>query len=109
MDLDSKRVIAIIGDIDTCLPLGTLIKTSQGLKPIEKVKEVLSYNLKEDKIESKKAVVHNTGKKQIIKIHTSKGILKCSLEHKWFILRNNKIDIIKAKDLKETDYLLLVE
>lgn len=109
MDLDKCKVIAVVGDIDSCMPLGTLIKTPKGLKKIEETKEVLSYNFKKKKIETKKAIVHNVGKKQLVKVHTSKGILKCSPEHKWFVLRDKKIDILMTKDLKISDNLLLAE
>jgi len=92
-----------------CMPKGTLIKTPNGLKPIEKIKEVLSYNFNKKKIESKKAQLSYAGKKQLCIIHTKKGWLKCSPEHKWFIIRDNKRQIIKTKDLNTSDYLLYVE
>jgi len=92
-----------------CMPKGTLIKTPNGLKPIEKVKEVLSYNFNKKKIESKKAQLSYAGKKQLCIIHTKKGWLKCSPEHKWFVIRDNKRQIIKTKDLNTSDYLLYVE
>lgn len=92
-----------------CMPVGTLIRTPNGIKKIEDVKEVLSYNFKENKVEPKKAKVHSTGKKQIVKIHTSKGTFICSPEHKWIVIRNKSIKTIETKDLKVTDYLLSVE
>ncbi len=88
---------------------GTLVRTPNGKKPIEKVKEVLSYNLHTNKIETKKAIIHNSGLKQVVRLHTTKGILECSPEHKWIAIRNKKIQEIKAKDLNITDYLLLVK
>lgn len=92
-----------------CMPKGTLIKTPNGIKPIEDVEEVLSYNFKKKKIEPKKAIIIPSGKKRVFYIYTKKGIMKCSPEHRWFVIRDNKRQIIETKDLKTSDYLLYIK
>jgi len=104
------QVIVVLGNTG-CLPKGTMIKTIKGDIPIEKIeKEVLTYNLKKRNIESKRAVLYNSGLKQIVKLYTEAGLIRCSPEHKWVVIREkNLIEEIQTKDLKTTDMLLLVK
>ena len=102
-----SKIYATIGKRD-CMPKGTLVKTPNGKIPIEKVKDVFSYNLSSNKIETKKAKVFNSGLKQVVRLHTKKGIIECSPEHKWIVVRDKQIVTIKTKDLNIRDYLLVV-
>lgn len=97
----------LIGD-PGCLPKGTKIHTAHGLKQIqdikvnEKVKTIdnngdLSYN---------PAFSFYSGKKQIYTINYNNECIKCSGDHKWFILRNGSIRVIQTKNLNNNDYLL---
>ena len=107
--INESKIYVILGKRG-CLPVGTIIKTPMGKVKIEDLKgEVLSYNLKKRKIEAKKANLFNSGLKQIVKIYTNKGKIECSTEHKWVVIRDKNIKIIRAKDLNTTDLLLLVK
>lgn len=103
--IKESKVYIVVG-ARGCLPKGTLIKTPDGKIPIEKVKNVLSYNLNKNIVETKKVKVFNSGLKQVIRLHTKKGIIECSPEHKWIIVRNREIVTILTKDLRITDLLL---
>jgi len=92
-----------------CMPKGTLVKTPNGLTPIEKANKVLSYNFKKKRVEIKNSIITNSGLKEVVKIHTSKGIIKCSPEHKWFVLRLGKREIVKTKDLRTSDHLISIQ
>ena len=97
---EDSLILLLIGGRG-CMPKGTLIKTEEGLKPIEQVKKVLSYNFEKKQIETKQAKVFDTGNKQIVKIHTSKGIIKCSPTHKWIVwnTKTKQREVIETKDL----------
>jgi len=101
------KILAIIGDAN-CMPKGTLVKTPTGLKKIEEIETVLSYNFKKAKIEQKKAKIHLVGKKKVVLIKTKEGILKCSSDHKWFVCRNGEIIVLPTKDLNTSDVLLKI-
>ena len=105
--LSESRAIVLVGS-PRCMPKGTLIKTKIGTIPIEKVKKCYSYNFQNGDIEEEIPLIHKTGKQQLVKIHTNKGVLGCSLNHTWIVMRDSKIQEIMTKDLKETDNLLLV-
>jgi len=92
-----------------CLPKGTLIKTPNGDKAIEEVKEVLSYNFKTKKVEPSKAILTNAGLKKVIKIHLKDKIIECSPEHRWFVKTKGGIKLKEAKDLNTEDKLILME
>lgn len=89
-----------------CLPINTKVLTPNGYKNIQDVKEIISYNLKKEKFENEKCRVVFKGKQKVIKINTGEGIIKCSIEHLWYIMRNKKIKIVKAKNIKTTDFLI---
>jgi hypothetical protein len=98
----------LIGDI-SCLPKGTLVKTPKGFKPIEKVKNVVAYDFKENKLVNSSCVNIHTGMKKIIKIHTPQGILESSYNHLWYVKNGGGQIVTKlAKDLLTTDYLLVI-
>ena len=105
--LKYPRLVLVLG-ARRCMPKGTLIRTPKGLEKIEEVNQVLSYNLNKNKVETKNAIVYPSGKKQVVRIKTSKGIIECSPNHKWIIIRNKEIIETETKDLYTTDYLLLV-
>jgi len=92
-----------------CLPKGTLIKTPNGDKAIEEIKEVLSYNFNTKKIEPSKAILTNVGLKKVIKIHLKDKIIECSPEHRWFVKNKNGIELKETKDLNTSDNLILIE
>lgn len=91
-----------------CLPVGTLVRTPIGNKPIEDVKRVLSYNFKKDIIEVKPSIVHTSGMKKSVKIHTPKGIIVSSPEHKWFVENKGIISLKEAKYLSNEDRLIII-
>ena len=96
----------LIAGLSGCMPKGTLVKVPEGYKPIEECKNVLSYNFDKKTIENKKCIVHPSGKKKVVKIKTSEGVMVCSPEHKWFVKRNGKRIVVQTKDLLKTDKLL---
>jgi len=104
----NSKIVGLVGE-KNCLPKNTLVQTPNGLKKIQNVKKVYSYNFKKNKIEIKKAKRFNTGNKNIFIIKTKIGKIRCSPEHKWFIKRNGKITICPTKHLKSTDVLLRYE
>lgn len=103
---EASRML-ILG-LTRCMPLGTLVKTKNGLEKIEDVKEVASYNFEKNKIEYKKCVVHNKSIQKIVRIKTSVGEVVCSHNHKMYAKRNGDIMLIEAKDFRKTDKLLKV-
>lgn len=104
-----KSKIAIIVGSRGCMPKGTLVQTSKGLIPIEKVNDVLSYNFENGIVESKPTESFYTGKKRVYKIHTPHGIIKCSSSHKWIIERKGKIMEVETSEINpDTDVLLKV-
>jgi hypothetical protein len=105
---DKVRAVGLVGNRN-CFPLGTLVETPEGLKRIEKVQKVVSYNFKEKIKEIKPAEVIFSGKKEIVEIRTSKGIIKCSPNHLWFVKRNKKIIVIKTSEIKLSDKLIKIK
>jgi len=108
IDLKEACRMLIVG-ATRCMPKGTLVKTPKGLQPIESCNEVLSYNFKKKKIESKKCIVHNQNKQKVLKIKTKYGIIKCSYTHKFPVMRDGKLEFVKAQNLKKSDKLLKIE
>lgn len=102
IDLSQALRILLLG-MTRCLPIGTKIRTENGLVKIEDVDKVLSYNFEKKRIEEKQAIVHNRNFQKLVKITTPKGIIKCSPNHKWYVRRDNQIKIIETKDLLLTD------
>ena len=91
----------------SCFPKGTLIKTPQGIKPIEVVRKVIAYDFKNQKIVESKCQNINTGRQQIYKIYTEKGVIECTGNHLWYIkTHEGEIEIKETKDILETDSLL---
>lgn len=99
--------VLLLGDTG-CMPGDTLVKTPEGNKPIKLVDEVLTYNLFKKCVESKLAIVHNSGKKRLVKLHTSQGIINCSPEHRWLVYRKGSIIEVMTKDIQSTDMLVEV-
>jgi hypothetical protein len=103
---DWIRHVAIFG-MSGCLPEGTLIQTPSGLRPIEKISgTVKSFDFDKQEIVPAQAVPSYSGKKKIVKLHTDLGVLRCSADHKWFVLRGGKVAVVAARNLKRTDKLL---
>jgi hypothetical protein len=100
-------LIAIIGN-KGCMPKGTMIMSPDGYAPIENASRVLSYNFASRRIEAKDADVLHAGSKQIIRLHTSLGVIDCSPEHRWIIARDGKLIFAMAENLKVTDMLIKV-
>jgi intein/homing endonuclease len=108
---DKDCVIAIDGK-EGCLFEDTLIKTSLGNKKIKnllKEKEffVESLDIDNNKLEKGKAKCIYSGEKELFEIETDDGrIVKATKDHKFFVLKNNKIKEVKLSDLKEGDELI---
>jgi len=101
----------IIDGLTGCLSGDTKIKTLNGdelLKSLNnKIIEVESYNFENDKIEFNKAKVFSSGIKQLYEITLEDGRkIKATLNHTFFVKRNNKIKELKLKDIKEGDELI---
>jgi uncharacterized protein (DUF779 family) len=89
-----------------CFPKNTIIKTLDGNKRIQDIKEndiVVSYNLEENKKEFKNVinVFKNFYKGKLIVFHFNNTILKCTPNHKIFTNNGWK----EAKDVNLNDEL----
>lgn len=96
--------IVIMTDAD-CIDGNTLVLTKKGYKPIKKINyddEVMSHNGEWKNILN----IIKTTKDKTIKITINKEDYIFGENHEIPILRNNKITIIKAKDILNTDKLL---
>ena len=108
IDLREACRILVLG-ATRCMPLGTLVRTKDGVVKIEDAKRVLSYNFKSKKVEEKECVVSFSGKKKIFIIKTKYGDIRCSPNHKLYVKRNGKIEEVEAQNIKKTDKLLRVK
>lgn len=97
--------ILFIGETG-CMPKTTTVKTKEGDMPIDKVSKVLTYNLKKKVVEEKDAIIHKSGKKELWKLHTKKGVIECSPEHKWLVYRKGSIIKVMTKEIVEDDLLV---
>ena len=109
LDLREACRILVLG-ATRCMPLGTLVRTKDGVVKIEDAKKVLSYNLRYNVVQEKECVVHSNQKCKIAEIHTIHGeVMKCSHNHKWIVLSNGKIRKVETKKLTNKDSLMNVE
>lgn len=104
----------IIDGLTGCLSGDTKIRTINGdeiLKNLNnQIIKVESYNFKKDKIEFNKAKVFSSGIKELYEIILDDGRkIKATLEHTFFVKRDNKIIELKLKDIKEGDELICQE
>ena len=93
-------------DTFVCFAKGTLVYTSNGLKPIDEIKvgdTTYSYNLKEKKTELSKVInILNREVSHIYKIITNTETVFVTAEHPIYVLDKGWI---KVKDLKTNDLL----
>ncbi len=108
IDLKEACRMVILG-ATRCLPLDTLVKTKNGYCKIQEVDKVLSYNFKTNKVEEKETIIHEKSFQKIIKIRTKFGIITCSHNHKFPVMRDGKVTKVQAKDLLNSDKLLQVK
>ena len=95
-----------------CLPFYTKIITSKGIKEISDLlgdEYLPSYNFRLKKIELKPFKSKHVGLKPVIRIHTKKGIIECSPEHRWFVKKNDLIELKRAKDLNDDDHIIYID
>ncbi len=118
--IGNKFLNSSVGFGGSCVPGDTLVNVNGKILKIEDLYE--EFN--EDKlslIESTDFTISKTEKKpinevtcreideEIIEIETETGTFRCTEEHLMPILRKNKMMIIKAKEILETDELFLME
>ena len=69
--------------------------------------DILSFNMKEKKIEWDRARIINSGKKELFRITTTNGkTINASEDHIFFVLEDNKVVEKRLKDMKKGDKLL---
>ncbi|MAG26504.1 hypothetical protein CMI47_13235 [Candidatus Pacearchaeota archaeon] len=97
-----KIIIACDAD---CLEENTQVVTESSIKKIKDVTaddKVLTHD------GSYKQIINVTNKSfdEVIEIDVNGTIIACSLEHKWPVLRDGNVTIVKAKNLRKTDFFL---
>ena len=96
-----------------CLDKETKILNNLSLKSFRNgdIVPTFSYDFKRKKLVSSKSVVINNRRKQeLYKIILDNGeFVNASLEHKFFRVRDNKIEEVSVKDLKVGDEILTIE
>lgn len=98
-----KVVIATDQD---CLHEETLILTSEGSKKISNIipgDKVLSHSGEYKKVKK----IFEKESDEIIEISILGVIVKCTPDHKFPIMRNGKIILEKAKNIKNEDFILI--
>ena len=96
-----------------CLEKGTMVLTPEGEKPIESASRV--YSIKEDgQLVVAPSIVQCSGDKEVyeIRIYNNPNhwnTIRCSGDHKWFIIRNKTIQVIQTRDLNTKDILLQID
>lgn len=112
MNLIARTVIS--GNVRRCLPEGTLIHTTKGLVPIEKM--TTNHFVRTPGGVHEVTAVMSQGKQQLTCIETEIGHFKCTAEHKMAVWDDsvpdnkalNKYCWKKAQDLCVTDRLVHV-
>ncbi len=109
LDLTEACRILFLG-ATRCMPLGTLVRTKNGLVPIELCTEVETVNFDRKRVEDKKCKVHYSGKLRVIKITMfSEHTIECSPEHKFFAMISGQKKLVEAKNLKFKDSLFNID
>ena len=112
-DLKVNRAAAKVSE--KCLTGETIIPTDKGDfrldELVEKIKNngeyeeyfVKSYNEKTNRIEDKKIIDADLVKyiDELIEIETENDIIRCTIDHKFYVRRNNKLQCVEAQNLKE--------
>ena len=106
-DLNDSRL-----GIGHCLSKDTLVQLADGrITPISKVKKgdnVLSFNLKTNKLESAQLeVACHASPEFLYQIRTSFGYLKCTGEHRMFVMSDGRIIEKKVKNLNKKNILII--
>lgn len=107
IELKSLRYGKILLYVDAdCLEENTIILTKNGEKKISDIDyndEILTHTGEYKKV---KNIISKDISKHI-KIKVNGNTIFCSEEHKLIVFRDGKVEEIKAKDLKYSDFLLL--
>ena len=75
-----------------------------------KINKLLVYDFKNNKTLFSESVLIDSGKQEIFEIETIDGkTIQATKNHTFFIMRNNKIEEIKLKNLNEGDELIWVK
>jgi intein/homing endonuclease len=105
--------VMVLDGREGCFFKDTLIKTSKGNKTIEELYNtkdsfiVDSLNLETKQNETGKASVVKTGIKELFELETIDGRkVKCTKNHTFFVLKDNKIIELPLFKLKEGDELI---
>ena len=112
LKLDRDYYINIEG-LKGCLSEDSEIITDKGKIKIKdlknKINKLLVYDFKNNKTLFSESVLIDSGKQEIFEIETIDGkTIQATKNHTFFIMRNNKIEEIKLKNLNEGDELIWV-
>jgi len=106
--IDEAAVTIVAGNIRRCLPAGSLVHTSFGLVPIEKIRIG-------DRVLTSKGFYPVTnffdqGEQSLCRITTQDGYLECTADHKVAVLEDvyGNYRMVKAQDLQPGDHLIFV-
>lgn len=106
--IDEAAVTIVAGNIRRCLPAGSLVHTSFGLVPIEKIRIG-------DRVLTSKGFYPVTnffdqGEQSLCRITTQDGYLECTADHKVAVLEDvyGNYRMVKAQDLQPGDRLIFV-
>ncbi len=94
--------------ITLCIPENMKILTPSGFIDIKELKqndEVISWNFKKKNVEISKSIKSDPLFKSVIRIHTTKGVIESSPNHRWF----TKNGLKQAKDLNTKDSIILID
>lgn len=119
LDVAKKRVtkrnwdyVAVVSGIPGCHGEVVTIKTSEGILPIGDLPTtkpiiVKAMDFERKEIVDAEAYVVPSGDKELFEIETEDGrTIEASADHKFFIMRNRKVEEIELKNLKQGDKLI---
>lgn len=94
-----------------CLSSDTEIFTQDGIKKISELKNKINklkcYDFKNNEIIYSESLLIDSGEKEVYEIEFVNGDkIKATLDHTFFVLRNNKLLELKLKNIKEGNELL---
>jgi hypothetical protein len=108
-DNNFDRFVIVSGE-KGCLSGDTPIKTAVGnfrIKDIAARDEILSYNFKSGRIERSPCKLIDSGVQDVNEIELESGKkVKATLNHVFFVKRDDKIIELQLKDIKEGDLLV---
>jgi intein/homing endonuclease len=113
MLLNKYDFVCMVDGNRGCLIGDTLIKTPLGNKKISKIDDISilnAYDFKREKEIETTAKKIDSGIKDVYEIITEDGrIIKATLNHIFFVKRNNKVVELPLKDIKEGEELICIK